>query len=254
MSILKNITRGGQLQIHQLRMFHQIFKFALLISIIVASIFFVYQVDKDIPDPQRQYALSYFKAQCLVKVTSIMPKLKISQKVVIDNKVEEVLSMDVLRSRVYFKAYNHALDIIIMKFQYSLIMLVFAFISVFGIWFYYGVSQKKTDVTKGIKLVKPEVLAKQIKKEKIASDIKIDGLPLIKDAETRHILVTGTTGCGKTNLFDIILPQIRRRKNKAIIIDIKGASCKNIFFFPKKYFAKDFWFLRPIVYLKHSGI
>jgi len=35
---------------------------------------------------------------------------------------------------------------------------------------------------------------------------------------------------------------------------ISRASCKNIFFFPKKYFAKDFWFLRPIVYLKHSGI
>ena len=45
---------------------------------------------------------------------------------------------------------------------------------------------------------------------------------LIKDAETRHILVTGTTGCGKTNLFDIILPQIRKRRNKGIIIDIKG--------------------------------
>jgi type IV conjugative transfer system coupling protein TraD len=222
MSIFKNITRGGQLQIHQLRMFHQIFKFALWISVIVAGIFFLYQVDRNIPDKQKQYAISYFKAQCLVKVTSIIPKLKVSQKVTIDNKVEKVLSIDILRSRVYFRAYNHALDILIAEFKHSLLIIIFAFISVFGLWFYYGVSQKKTDVTKGIKLVKPEALAKQIKKEKVASDIMIGDLPLIKDAETRHILVTGTTGCGKTNLFDIILPQIRRRKNKAIIIDIKG--------------------------------
>lgn len=222
MSIFKNITRGGQLQIHQLRMFHQIFKFALWISIIIACIFFVYQVDRNLPEKQRQYAISYFKAKCLVNITSIIPKIKVTQKVIINSQSSEVLSIDVLRSDAYFRAYNYVLDILLEEFQSSLFMMVFAFISIFGIWFYYGVSQKRTDVTKGIKLVKPEVLARQIKKEKIASDIVIENLPLIKDAETRHILVTGTTGCGKTNLFDIILPQIRKRKNKAIIIDIKG--------------------------------
>lgn len=222
MSLFKNITRGGQLQIHQLRMFHQIFNFALLISIIVAGIFFVYQVNRNVPEQQRQYAISYLKAKCLVSITSVIPKMKVTQNVIIDDQVAEVLSVDVLRSKSYFRAYNRTFEILISKLQYSLFIMFIAFSSIFGVWFYYGMSQKKTDVTKGIKLVKPEELAKQIRKEKIASDITIGNLPLIKDAETRHILVTGTTGCGKTNLFDIILPQIRTRKNKAIIIDIKG--------------------------------
>lgn len=222
MSLFKNITRGGQLQIHQLRMFHQIFNFALLISIIVAGIFFVYQVNRNVPEHQRQYAISYLKAKCLVSITSVIPKMKVTQNVIIEDQVAEVLSIDVLRSKSYFRAYNRTLEILISKLQYSLFIMFIAFLSIFGVWFYYGMSQKKTDVTKGIKLVKPEELAKQIRKEKIASDITIGNLPLIKDAETRHILVTGTTGCGKTNLFDIILPQIRTRKNKAIIIDIKG--------------------------------
>jgi len=222
MNFFKNITRGGQLQIHQLRMFHQIFNFAMLISIVISLVFFIYKVDQDLPDSQKQYAISYFKAKCFVSLTSIIPRMEATQTVIIDNKQSEVKSKDVMRSKAYFKAYNQSISLLVNKFKHSLLVLVISFISIFGIWFYYGMSQKKTDITKGIKIVKPEVLAKQIKKEKIASDIIIGDLPLLKDAETRHILVTGTTGCGKTNLFDIIMPQIRNRKNKAIIIDIKG--------------------------------
>jgi ABC-type uncharacterized transport system fused permease/ATPase subunit len=203
-------------------MFHQIFNFAMLISIVISLVFFIYKVDQDLSDSQKQYAISYFKAKCFVSLTSIIPRMEATQTVIINNKQSEVKSKDVMRSNAYLKAYNKSISLLVTKFKHSLLVLVISFISIFGLWFYYGMSQKKTDITKGIKLVKPEVLAKQIKKEKIASDIIIGDLPLLKDAETRHILVTGTTGCGKTNLFDIIMPQIRNRKNKAIIIDIKG--------------------------------
>lgn len=222
MSVFKNITRGGQLQIHQLRMFNQIFNFALLISIVIALVFFVYKINKDLPDQQKQYAVSYFKAKCLISLTSIAPRIEMTQSILINNNHVEVKSRDVLSSKTYFQAYNNAIALLITKFKHSSFVLIISFILIFALWFYYGMSQKKTDVTKGIKLVKPEVLAKQIRKEKLASDIMIEDLPLIKNAETRHILVTGTTGCGKTNLFDIVLPQIRKRRNKAIIIDIKG--------------------------------
>ena len=222
MSFLKNITRGGQLQIHQLRMFHQILNFAFVISLVISGIFFCYQVNEDIAEKDKQYTIAYIKANCLVSVNSLVPKLDITQKVLINNREMEVKSRDVIRSRAYVRSYNATIGLIATKFQHSLFVLFSSFVSIFAIWFYYGLRQKKTDITKGIKLVKPEVLAKQIRNEKQDSDIVIEGLPLIKDAENRHILVTGTTGCGKTNLFDIIMPQIRRRKNKAVIIDIKG--------------------------------
>ncbi len=222
MSFFKNITRGGQLQIHQLRMFHQIFNFALLLSLIVSIVFFCYQVNEDLTEKQKRYAVSYVKAKCLLSLMSIVPKMDITQTVLIGNRESEVRSKDVIRSKAYVAAYNNTKGLIVTKFKHSLFVLLGSFGAIFAIWFYYGFNQKKTDITKGIKLVKPEVLAKQIRKEKLASDILIGDLPLLKNAETRHILVTGTTGCGKTNLFDIILPQIRRRKNKAVIIDIKG--------------------------------
>lgn len=222
MSFFKNITRGGQLQIHQLRMFHQVFNFALLISFIIALGFFVYKVDQDLLERQKQYMLSYFKAKVLISVTSVIPKADPTQVVIINNKAIKTRSNDILHNRAYIKAYNNTISLLLTRFKHALIIMFCSFLSIFSIWFYYGMSQKKTDVTKGIKLVKPEILAKQIRKENKASDIVVGNLPLIKDAETRHILVTGSTGCGKTNLFDNILPQIRARRNKAIIIDIKG--------------------------------
>jgi type IV conjugative transfer system coupling protein TraD len=85
-----------------------------------------------------------------------------------------------------------------------------------------GKRQKQTDITKGQKLVTVTELKKTLTKTKLASDLRIAGLPLVKNRELQHILVSGTTGSGKSNLFNILLPQIRSRPNKAIIVDVTG--------------------------------
>lgn len=224
MSFLKNITRGGQIQIHQLRMFHQIANFAFVISFGIAVLFFIYQINSDTSSKQMKHSIDYLKADFLVKSSTVLPIVEAKQVIIIDNRATKVRSRDILNSSYYIKVYKQTKEIITGNISYSIIVLISSFISIFAVWFYYGLNQKKTDTTKGIKLVKPEELARQIKDQKVDSDIIIEGLPLIKNAETRHILVTGTTGCGKTNLFDIILPQIRKRSypNKAVVIDIKG--------------------------------
>ena len=55
-----------------------------------------------------------------------------------------------------------------------------------------------------------------------ASDLKLGKLPLIKNSETSHILLSGTTGAGKSNAFHTLLPQVRARRNAAIIVDVEG--------------------------------
>src|SRR5690606_3010550 len=47
-------------------------------------------------------------------------------------------------------------------------------------------------------------------------------VPLLKNRETSHILITGTTGSGKTNCLNTLLPTIRNRPNKALIVDLTG--------------------------------
>ncbi|WP_231108633.1 type IV secretion system DNA-binding domain-containing protein, partial [Orientia tsutsugamushi] len=48
-------------------------------------------------------------------------------------------------------------------------------------------------------------------------------MPLVKNSERLHILITGTTGTGKTNMLNELLPQIRLHKDRAIIGDTTGA-------------------------------
>ena len=62
---------------------------------------------------------------------------------------------------------------------------------------------------RGGEIVSPGALRRMLKLHRKASKIEISGLPLVKDTETQHILLTGTTGSGKTNMLNELLPQIR---------------------------------------------
>ncbi|KJV88761.1 type II/IV secretion system family protein [Orientia tsutsugamushi str. UT76] len=54
-------------------------------------------------------------------------------------------------------------------------------------------------------------------------------MPLVKNSERLHILITGTTGTGKTNMLNELLPQIRLHKDRAIIVDTTGAFTDRFF-------------------------
>ncbi len=58
---------------------------------------------------------------------------------------------------------------------------------------------------------------------------RADNLPLIKDKETSHILVTGTTGSGKSNCFNTLLPIIQNRGNSGVILDFTGDFIKRYY-------------------------
>ena len=75
---------------------------------------------------------------------------------------------------------------------------------------------------RGSDLVTPKQLAKILRRAKEASKIIISGLPLVKDSETQHLLLTGTTGAGKTNMLKELIPQIRNSSDRAIIFDVTG--------------------------------
>ncbi len=65
---------------------------------------------------------------------------------------------------------------------------------------------------RGMDYVEASELTKILAKEKAASNIKFAGLPIVKDSERQHILITGTTGTGKTNMLNELLPQIRSKR------------------------------------------
>jgi type IV conjugative transfer system coupling protein TraD len=76
---------------------------------------------------------------------------------------------------------------------------------------------------RGGKLAQPGEVARQLRRDGNASpDLRVGDVPLIKDSETGHILVAGTTGSGKTTLVENLLDAIRGRGDRAIIADVGG--------------------------------
>lgn len=65
------------------------------------------------------------------------------------------------------------------------------------------------------KVLTAKEVARLLRVHKIASDLKIGNMPLVKNTETRHFLVTGGTGSGKTNLIHNLLAQVERKKHPA---------------------------------------
>ncbi len=72
-------------------------------------------------------------------------------------------------------------------------------------------------------------LAKKLKEQNMNSWLQVGEMPLVKDLETSHILITGIKGSGKTNLLHTLLPQIRSKHQPAIIVDQTGELISNYY-------------------------
>ncbi|WP_024299734.1 type IV secretion system DNA-binding domain-containing protein [Methylomicrobium lacus] len=70
--------------------------------------------------------------------------------------------------------------------------------------------------------VEAEKLINRIKRNGKASDIHIGNVPLIRDTETQHMMISGAVSTGKTDLISGILDEIRARGQRAIIFDLNG--------------------------------
>ena len=97
-----------------------------------------------------------------------------------------------------------------------------SFICILSFWFLKGQTRKKKTIVEGTCYVDNKTLYKMIKKKKMASKMILGGMPLIKHKETEHMMITGTTGSGKTNCLIELLTQIRARGDRVIVVDSIG--------------------------------
>jgi type IV secretory pathway TraG/TraD family ATPase VirD4 len=95
---------------------------------------------------------------------------------------------------------------------------------------------------KGVRLVSWKHLAKMTrykKKETRDLQIMLGEVPWPEELETRHLLIAGTTGAGKSTLIRQILPKIRLRGGRAIIMDLNGD-------LSRKFYAKGDKIFNPL--------
>jgi len=222
MSFTSNFTRGGQIAMHRLRMFKQISKTTFFLSLIGMSSFFVWRSVKDIRPYDLYLIKEYYYAQGLLAFP-FQDKHQVTQNFEYQNGVKrDVRSLDIthnpyIRHRMK-SVFQTAKTNLWLSFVFALFIL-----SISIIYFSLrGRKQFEKNTKRGGFFSDPSEVSRLLQKHKQNSDLYLDKLPLVKDKETSHMLITGTTGAGKSNCFHTLLPQIRHKKQRAVVVDLTG--------------------------------
>lgn len=223
MGFFKTITEGGQIWAHRTRMAKQVLKIAIFTSVFIGVSFFCYRLAQ-IPKVYYQAFGYHLKAQILSpfhetilvngRFWGEITKLRTSKET-LSVKSETVIRVCDPYISFLGKQITHTVNLSITIGTYAFgVSLVF--------FLFKGWRSRKKQHIEGKKIVSFRKLALQLIISRRASPIKLGFLPLIKGTETQHILISGATGSGKTNAYHLLLPQIRKQLQRAIIVDTTG--------------------------------
>lgn len=222
MSYGKTFTRGGQVTLHNLRMFRQVATVTVVVALLVSILFFGAKTYSDTTIHQRHVLLSYVWAD-LKLAWNFKDKSKEVQDFQYPNgRWGKVKSLDIKNNPYVNQQVTRFEQQVIKTALHSLILFFAVFFLIGGFWIWRGNAKKAKEILSGTQLVDSKTLRKIIEKRRIASDFRLAGLPLTKDFEVNHLCISGTTGSGKTNCLNELLVQIRAKHQKAVIVDTTG--------------------------------
>ncbi|MGC8483917.1 MAG: type IV secretion system DNA-binding domain-containing protein, partial [Thermodesulfobium sp.] len=214
MAIFTSLTRGGQVHLHQLRMLKQVLLTGFLFSILIGIGYFIYQSYMKIPPYAWQIAYEKNVADLILATLPPDKQKEATQNYVpLRGKTYRRNCLNILKDP-YIKKTTTIVETLVEHYAYkSLWFSLWVFLFICGGWLLLGYSHRRSKLQRGATLASWRNLRRRLRWTFKASDLKLGKLPFVKGKETSHILITGTTGSGKTNAFNILLPQIRKRGN-----------------------------------------
>ena len=224
----RHFTRGGQIAFHNLRMFFQINKALFNVHCVFWAVIFIGTVYYLIPLESLQQTLAYHAAQ-VFKAFKKEHVFVLSFSGELYKQSVSVITEYPYYAKVAAGCMQNLLQCIWISFAGSLflaILLALYFIKK-------GQFQSKNQLIRGTQFVDSTLVKRQITSNKQASDIKIDGFPLVKDSEFQHMLVHGTVGTGKSQLIMKILDCLRKRGDRVIVYD-KGCAFMPLYYQDKQ--------------------
>lgn len=228
--MLNNFIGGGQVFLHKMRMLRQVVGTTIFVSLLSGAIL-TWSFNSDGTNKvDWDGAITYAKAKLALTVHPALSVIALKpSKANVDaysnNQLwkQRMLASSVITSNRFSSAWHNAKEAVYLSslraFGYGVAagLLVFLFWSKFG----KNLKDEKKKEGSGVVLTPAEV-ERKLRSLGKCSEFYIGKMPLVKDMETRHFLVTGATGSGKTNLLDNLLPQVEKKQQPVIVIDQTG--------------------------------
>jgi len=230
--MFKNTIAGGQKTAHSVRMFRQVLKNALLVGLILMGArwgYMGYKFEKRI----------YWKSIQVGYQSIFWPGNKVVQ---FDGAFWENLtdSTSAIHANIYQRsigefraAFHEKLSRLVRDILNQLPYEGMLFLSlsgfIFGFFSWRGAKVHRKKHVSGTKLKSAFWLGIWLRITGRASYIRVGWFPFVKKSESRHFLITGTTGTGKTTLIHHFLQSIRKQDQKAVIIDTTGIVVEKYF-------------------------
>lgn len=214
----KSFIRGGQVFLHNVRMFTQVGKKVSLVMLIIFVICAGMIFGVNSSEYQRYIGVEYAKAQVLSLVNN-----KAKQIVRMPTGVSyPVYSAQIIKAPMVLNIINQLKQALVISLTEVMFGSVFILIVMVKWLQRRGEKQSQAKIIRGTELVSEAVLQKCIKKSGKVSPYSIGSVFLPYGSETQHIQIIGTTGAGKTVAIRQLLTTIRERGERAIIYDKGG--------------------------------
>lgn len=220
----KHYTRGGQISFHNLRMWFQINKTLFHVYLFIWAGIAILLTCAFAPHRMLNQTLSYHAAH-FYHLFGVPHVFSIPVK-----GGHALQTVEQLLHNTYFSAtsdclFSLFLQCILWAFPLSLVVILL----VSRYFIYRGKVQTQNQFIRGASLVPAEKLKKQIIKQGQASDLNLDGFPLLHGTEVQHLLVHGTVGMGKSQLIMKLMDCLRARGDRVIVYD-KGCTFTQAYF------------------------
>lgn len=216
MALSNHLAQGGQTFLHKVRMLRQVLGLAFRLGLVVGILVFGALMVQNVPKHVYEHVWKLLEAKATVWLMGNNTQMRNEEGGFVYAKDRATHPGFIYNVTVYLPYH----------LKRSALYGGMALLGIMGLAFVYwslkGRSDKRRKHLSGSRLVSVQGLTRQLKRSNKASDIVLGDLPLVKDSEMQHMLITGTTGSGKTNCFHTLLPQLRDKGQRAVIVDTTG--------------------------------
>jgi len=223
MELSNHLAQGGQTFLHKVRMLRQVLGLAFRLGLVAGVLVFGTLMYNNVPSKVYGHVWKLLEAKAIVLTLGNNAQVRNEDGGLVYARDRATHSGFVYNTTVYLPF--HLKRAAVYGLGTLLGMMGLAFLH----WSLKGRRDKQRKHLSGTVLVSSKELKSILVNQKIASDLRVAEVPLVKDSETQHMLITGTTGSGKTNCFHHIMSQVRHRKERAVIVDTTGVFVERYF-------------------------